>query len=81
MKIYDYHGKANIVGPKIYQARKSLHYSQEVLAAKMQLENIEMNQKVISRIEKQERFVADYEIIYFAKVLNVSVNWLLGLAE
>lgn len=79
MKIYDYNGKSNVIGPRIQEARKQLHYSQEVLAIKMQLENIEMTQKIISRIEKQERFVADFELIFFAKVLNVSISWLLGL--
>lgn len=79
MKIYNYEGKANIVGPKIREVRKKRHLSQDVLAAKMQLENIEISQKVISRIEKQERFVADYELIAFAKVLNVDIGWLLNL--
>lgn len=77
MKIYNYNGKANIVGPKILEARKKLNLSQDMLAAKMQLESVEISQKVISRIEKQERFVADYELVAFAKVLNVDINWLL----
>ena len=78
MKIYDYQGKSNVIGPRLCEAHKNRNYSQEILAIKMQLENIEMSQKIISRIEKQERFVADYELIYFAKVLNVSITWLLG---
>ena len=78
MKIYNYEGKANVVGPRICEARKQRHLSQDMLAAKMQLENIEISQKVISRIEKQERFVADYELLAFAKVLNVDINWLLN---
>ena len=51
MKIYDYNGKANIVGEKIYEFRKQQKLSQEELAAKMQLNNIEISQKGISRIE------------------------------
>lgn len=78
MKIYDYAGKANIIGPQLKSARKSKRLSQEELAAKMQVENIEISQKVISRIEKQERFVTDYELLTFAQVLNVNVYWLLG---
>ena len=65
LKIYDFEGKANIVGPKM---------TQEELAIKMQLENIELSQKVISRIEKQERFVADYELLTFCKVLKVDMK-------
>ena len=73
MKIYNYDGKANIVGRKIYELRKHQKLSQEELAAKMQLNNIEISQKVISRIEKQERFVTDYELLIFSQVLGVSV--------
>ena len=77
MKIYDYDGKSNIVGRKIYQLRKQQKMSQEELAAKMQLRNIEISQKVISRIEKQERFVTDYELLVFSEVLGVNIYDLL----
>lgn len=33
----------------------------------------------ISRIEIGTRFVADYEVVEIAKVLEVSTMWLLGL--
>ena len=77
MKIYNYCGKANIVGKNILKYRKRQQLSQEELAAKMQLNNIEISQKVISRIEKQERFVTDYELLAFSQVLGVSVDDLL----
>ncbi len=74
MKIYNYEGKANIVGPRIKQLRISQKMTQEELAIKMQLENVELSQKVISRIEKQERFVADYELLTFCKVLKTDLE-------
>ena len=74
MKIYDYEGKANVVGRKIYALRKNAHLSQEDLAAKMQLNSIELSQKAISRIEKQERFVTDYELMTFAIVFEIGIN-------
>lgn len=74
MKIYNYNGKSNIVGKKIYELRKKQKLSQEDLAAKMQLNNIEITQKVISRIEKQERFVTDYELLVFSRVLGVNID-------
>lgn len=79
MKIYFYEGKANLIGPQVRAARRKLGYSQEDLAIRMQLNNIEISQKVISRIEKQERFVTDYELITFSRILNVSLEWLLGM--
>lgn len=81
MKIYDYKGKANIVGPTIKQARKKQKMSQDTLAAKLQLEGIEVSQKVISRIEKQERFVTDYELLALSKILNIDLYQLLKSVE
>ena len=77
MKIYDYNGKKNIVGERIKIARLKKHLSQEQLSAQMQVENVNIEQKSLSRIEKGERFVADYELLFFSQILNVDVNWLL----
>jgi transcriptional regulator with XRE-family HTH domain len=78
MKIYKYNGRSNISGVKIREERTRSHLSQEQLAAKLQLEGINLNQKAISRIEAGERVVADYELRSIAKVLCVSVYTLLG---
>lgn len=77
MKIYDYHGRKNLCGDKIRQARLQQRLSQYDLAARLQTEGITIEQDSISRIEIGTRFVADYEVTVFAKVLNVSVSWLL----
>ena len=77
MKIYDYDGQKNIVGKRIKQVRMSNKLSQMDLAAKLQIENVILEQKSISRIEKGDRFVADYELLVLSKVLNVTVEWLL----
>ena len=79
MKIYDYNGKANLVGPFIKEARQRQKLTQEELAIRMQLECIEMSQKTISRIEKQERFVTDFELLVFIKVLSLDISHLLSL--
>ena len=47
----------------------------------MQVAGIIIERDVISRIETGTRFVPDYEIPIFAKVLNVSTDWLLGLTD
>lgn len=79
MKIYDYNGKKNISGDRIREARQKKRMSQTDLAARMQVEGILIERDNISRIEIGTRFVPDYELPVFSKVLNVSVNWLLGL--
>lgn len=81
MKIYDYNGKKNISGSRIREARRKLDLSQDDLAAKMQVEGIVIERDSVSRVELGTRFVPDYEVPVFAKVLKVSVEWLLGLEE
>ena len=81
MKIYDYHGKKNICGDRLREARVVRRLRQEDLAAKIQIEGVIMERDSISRIEIGTRFVSDFELMIFAKVLGVSVNWLLGIDE
>ena len=81
MNIYGYQGKSNISGERIRKARKKKKLSQADLAAKMQLEGIQMAQDSISRIEIGTRFIPDYELPLYAKILDVSVAWLLGITE
>ncbi|MBO5305246.1 MAG: helix-turn-helix transcriptional regulator [Clostridia bacterium] len=81
MKIYDYHGKKNVCGDRVHEARCRHRMTQSDLAAKLQLEGIIMERDSISRIEIGTRFVADYELRELAKILKVSVGWLLGIDE
>ena len=78
MKIYDYEGKKNICGDRVRTARKALGLSQENLAAKLQVKGINIERDSISRIEIGTRFVADYELRELAKILKVTVDWLLS---
>ena len=81
MKIYDYDGKKNICGERIHEARCKLRLTQSDLAAKLQINGIIIERDSVSRIELGTRFVADYELRELAKILKVSVNWLLGIEE
>lgn len=77
MKIYEFNGKKNLSGERIKKARIDNKLSQSDLAAKVQLEGVILERDSISRIEIGTRFIADYELFIFAKVLNVDINWLL----
>lgn len=79
MKIYDYNGKKNICGERIHEARCKLRLTQSDLAAQLQINGIIIERDSVSRIEIGTRFVADYELRELAKILKVTVNWLLGL--
>lgn len=78
MKIYDYDGEKNISGDRIHQARTAMRLSQADLAARMQVNGVTIEREAISKIETGDRFVTDYELMVFAKVLNVSMEWLIG---
>ena len=79
MKIYDYEGKKNICGDRVHEARCKIRLTQADLAARLQVNGIIIERDSISRIEIGTRFVADYELREIAKILNVTVNWLLGI--
>ena len=77
MKIYTYQGRKNLCGEKIREARVKSRLSQSELAAKVQTEGVTLERDSISRIENGTRFIADYDLKVFAKVLNVKVESLL----
>ncbi len=79
MKIYDFNGSKNICGKKVKEARKRLKLSQENLAARLQVEGVNIERDSVSRIEIGTRFVADYELRALCKALNVSPEYLLGI--
>ena len=76
LKIYDYNGIKNISGDRIHQARTAKRLSQSDLAARMQVNGVIIEREAISKIETGDRFVTDYELMIFAKVLDVSMEWL-----
>ena len=78
MKIYDFDGEKNISGDRIHQARTAMRLSQADLAARMQVNGVTIEREAVSKIETGDRFVTDYELMVFAKVLNVSMEWLIG---
>lgn len=77
MKIYTYKGKKSLCGDRIRIERLKKRMTQMELAAKIQLQGITLERDSISRIEIGTRFVTDYELKLFAKVLNVTVDDLL----
>ena len=72
-------GDKNIVGARIEQKRKELGIKQKDFLAKLQVEGMDINASGLSKLEGQIRGVFDYEIVVIAKVLGVSLDWLLGI--
>lgn len=48
--------------------------SQEELAARMQVAGIDIDQRTISRIELEKRFLADFEMREIARILQISLD-------
>lgn len=61
----------NVCGRNLLQLRKSLKLSQTDLARKVQLEGLSIDKKTISLIENEKWGFQDYEIICFAKAMNI----------
>jgi len=69
----------NICGVNLIELRKAngAAFSQRKLADAMQLEGVDLDKNAIQRIESGQRFVTDIELAAFAKIFNVSTDYLL----
>ncbi len=72
-------GRNNVSGIQIAKLRKaySPKMSQRILAEKMQLRGIDIDRKVVLRLEKGQRFVTDIELLAFSQIFSVSCDELL----
>ena len=71
-------GSKNIIGKNLKLMRKNSKLTQEQLAAKLEINNVQLDRIAISRIESGNRFVADYEVVELAKALKVAPETLLA---
>jgi transcriptional regulator with XRE-family HTH domain len=78
MKKICYYDNKNIVADNLKKIRRNSKISQSDLAAKLQTMNLNIDQQMISKIEKNKRQVTDYELAYICKCLSVTPNELLG---
>lgn len=81
MKKICYYNNKNIIATNLKKARESCKLSQTDLAAKLQTLNLNIDQQMISKIEKNKRQVTDYELACLAKCLNTTPNDLLTFFE
>ncbi len=72
MKITKYNEFRNISDKKLKELRIASKLSQQELAEKMQLDDIDLTSKEISKIETNKRLVQDFELFAFAKIFGVS---------
>lgn len=73
-----FNADSNIIAKKLRKFRKKSNLSQEKLAAQMQLLGVDITQPLISKIERNQRFVKDYELACFCRILQISEKELLA---
>lgn len=66
--------KKNITGEKIKNLRIAQALTQEQLAARLNLQGINLGRSSVAKIESQSRPVFDYQVEGFANALGVSVE-------
>ena len=69
---------SNVIYSRLRELRKKCGMSQEELAAQMQLLGVDISQPLLSKIERNERFVKDYELVCLCRVLQVTEQDLLA---
>jgi len=63
----------NVLGPRIKFYRTRLGISQEYLAARLNVQGIEIDRTILSRIENQQIELYDYEIYAIANALGLDI--------
>ena len=81
MKKICYYENKNIISKNLKAARENKGISQTNLAAKLQVMNVNIDQQMISKIEKNKRQVTDYELACICKCLSTTPNDLLKFSE
>ena len=74
-------GDRNICGERVEARRREIRMKKKDLLTQLQIRGIDLNASGLSKLEGQLRSVNDTELIALSEVLNVSVDWLLGLKD
>ena len=67
----------NLIGERLKELRSKHNYSQRDLARELQLIGIDMDKNVITRIETNKRYVADFELQALKQIFKVSYDYLI----
>ncbi|WP_159066093.1 helix-turn-helix domain-containing protein [Deinococcus ficus] len=72
----------NVVGDRVREARVQKNMTLHELHQRIQEQSgIVLSQPTLTRIERRQRSVFDFEIIALVRALEVDARWLLGLIE
>ena len=74
-------GRNNVCGIQVALRRKQMGKSQRELAEDLQRLGLDVDKNAIQRMEAGKRFITDIELVYLARVLNVSYEDLLAAGD
>ena len=63
----------NLIGPQVRKLRNAKSWTQEILAAKLQVAGWDVSRESLAKLEAQFRRVPDCELLFLAKALRVHV--------
>lgn len=72
MKKIEFDNNKNVIGKQLKLARIKADLHQDELAAKLQTYGVNLDQQMISKIERNRRLVTDYELGFFCHILKVT---------
>ena len=78
MKKISYYDNRNIIHSRLRYYRDLRGLTQDDVAARLQTLNVNIDQQALSKIEKNQRMVTDYEFACLCQVLKVSEKELLS---
>ena len=70
-------GQKNLIADNLIELRKKHHFSQRLLAYKLQLAGYDMDKNVITSIETNKRYVTDIELKALCEVFEISYEELI----
>lgn len=74
-------GNKNLVGQRVLSIRSSKGIKQKDFLARLQTLGMDISATSLSRLEGQQRQVADYELVILARALDLTVEQLLPKDE
>lgn len=73
---------SNVVGERVRQARLQRNLSLQQLHQRiLDQSGINLTQPTLTRIERRERSLFDFELIALIKALEIDARWLLGFID
>lgn len=63
-------GKLNIIGPYLAKMRHELGWSQEILAARLQREGVDVSRQMLANMESGRTQIKDSHLVGFQKVFR-----------